>query len=182
MRVFVLKRKLYAEPGMVMQQPAQYQQQQQNSGGGLGRKLAIGAGGVLATAGTFYGARKGMLGKNLRQSSNNLWGKAGGWLNRQGWFGKTGENMMKSAKKDWTTATRDKILAKNVNAGKNVSTGAIQKQAETQANRIETVWSKGREEGRKELKNVKNAKKQTNNKPKSKGSYVDTAATGLDAL
>ena len=90
---FILKRKTFADP----------QQQQQQNKSSLGKKLAIGAGAVAATAGAFYGARKGVFGNSLMRSSNNLYGRAGGWLQRQG-ATKVGGNMMDSAAKDYTKA------------------------------------------------------------------------------
>ena len=53
---FRLKRKYFAE--------------NEKQGSGWGKKLAIGAGTLAATAGAFYGAKKGMFGNNAQLWTN----------------------------------------------------------------------------------------------------------------
>lgn len=97
---FVLKRKTFAED-----------QNQQKKGSGLGKKLAIGAGTIGTAALSFYGARKGAFGNNIMKSANNLYGRAGGWLSRNG-ATNMGNSMMKGASKDYEKATTE-LLKKN---------------------------------------------------------------------
>ena len=127
---FVLKRKTFADP----------QQQQDKSS--LGKKLAIGAGAVAATAGAFYGARKGMFGNSLMRSSNNLYGRAGGWLQRQG-ATNMGNNMMNSAAKDYTKATTKALQNNAKQRGITLAEGQAQRGAENATFLKKQSWAQG---------------------------------------
>ena len=89
--IFTLRRKTFADS------------QPKKKKSSLGKKLAIGAGAAATTAGAFYGARKGVFGNSLMRSSNNLYGRFGGWLRRQG-ATEIGGNIMDNAAKDYTKA------------------------------------------------------------------------------
>ena len=126
---FVLKRKTFADP------------QQQNKSS-LGKKLAIGAGAVATTAGAFYGARKGMFGNKLMRSSNNLYGRFGGWLQRQG-ATSVGKNVMDSAAKDYTKAGT-KFLENNAKKhGITLAEGEAQRGAKEATRIRKQQWDKG---------------------------------------
>lgn len=85
-----------------------------------GRKILKGALALGATAGTFYGARKGMLGNTMQMHANTLYGKAGVQMQRLGnkigtnwqggadFFAKRGNNMVNSAAKEWSLASGQK--------------------------------------------------------------------------
>ena len=127
---FILKRKTFADP-----------QQQQNKSS-LGKKLAIGAGTVAATAGAFYGARKGVFGNSLMRSSNNAYGRFGGWLQRQG-ATKVGGNIMDNAAKDYTKATTKALQNNAQQHGITLAAG----QAETGAANVTKLARQGWEQG-----------------------------------
>ena len=128
---FVLKRKTFADP----------QQQQQNKSS-LGKKLAIGAGAVATTAGAFYGARKGMFGNKLMRSSNNLYGRFGGWLQRQG-ATNVGKNMVDSAAKDYTKAGKKFLESNAKKHGITLAEGQAQRGAEEATRIRKQQWDKG---------------------------------------
>jgi hypothetical protein len=74
-----------------------------DSEGGMGTLGKVGLG-LAATAGTFYGARKGLLGSKLQMHTNAMWGKLGGKLGS--------ESMMKSASRDFHEG-RTNFMMKN---------------------------------------------------------------------
>lgn len=74
-----------------------------NGEGGMGTLGKVGLG-LAATAGTFYGARKGLLGNKLQMHTNAMWGKLGGKLGS--------ESMMKSASRDFHEG-RTNFMMKN---------------------------------------------------------------------
>lgn len=95
---FILKRKTFADP-----------QQQQNKSS-LGKKLAIGAGTIAATAGALYGAKRGVFGNNLMLKTNQRLTKMGTSVANFGTkhnFGKVtsfGNNMVNSGAQGSATA------------------------------------------------------------------------------
>lgn len=126
---FILKRKTFADP-------------QPKKKSSLGKKLAIGAGAAATTAGAFYGARKGVFGNKLMRSSNNAYGRFGGWLQRQG-ATKVGGNMMDSAAKDYTKAGK-KFLENNAKKhGITLAEGQAQRGAENATRMRRQQWDKG---------------------------------------
>lgn len=114
---------------MIILRQSYYSDPQQEDGGS--NKLVKGLAGAGATVATFYGARKGMLGNSMQKWTNTLWGNAGKQVQKLGdvvgnnwagnWLGKRGDNMVKSASKEWGIAN----AAKN-NTLKDAS-GAINK-------------------------------------------------------
>lgn len=87
------------------------QQQEDPQKWGVGKKILAGTGGVAAAGGLFFGARKGMLGNNVRQTVNNWYISAGKKLGNSG--------MVKSGLFDRTIA--DARLA-----GENISREQVQ--------------------------------------------------------
>lgn len=87
------------------------QQQEDPQKWGVGKKILAGTGGVAAAGGLFFGARKGMLGNNVRKTVNNWYISAGKKLGNSG--------MVKSGLFDRTIA--DARLA-----GENISREQVQ--------------------------------------------------------
>jgi hypothetical protein len=87
------------------------QQQEDPQKWGVGKKILAGTGGIAAAGGLFFGARKGMLGNNVRQTVNNWYISAGKKLGNAG--------MVKSGLFDRTIA--DARLA-----GENISREQVQ--------------------------------------------------------
>lgn len=129
---FVLKRKTFADP----------QQQQQQDKSSLGKKLAVGAGALATTAGLFFGARKGIMGNNIMKSANNVYGKAGGWLSRNG-ATNMGNSMMNSAAKDYTKATTKALQNNAKQRGITLELGQAQRGAENATFLKKQAWGQG---------------------------------------
>lgn len=91
------------------------QQQEDPQKWGVGKKILAGTGGVAAAGGLFFGARKGMLGNNVRKTVNNWYISAGKKLGNSG--------MVKSGLFDRTIADArlagENISRKQVQAAKN---------------------------------------------------------------
>ena len=87
------------------------QQQEDPQKWGVGKKILAGTGGIAAAGGLFFGARKGMLGNNVRKTVNNWYISAGKKLGNSG--------MVKSGLFDRTIA--DARLA-----GENISREQVQ--------------------------------------------------------
>ncbi len=129
---FILKRKTFSDP-----------QQQKNSS--FGKKLAIGAGTVAGTAGLFLGARKGVMGNQIMKSANNLYGRAGGYLSRNG-ATNIGNKMMTGARKDYLKATQSTMEEAAKAKGKTLADGVANKKATAAADAMKQKWTVGKTE------------------------------------
>ena len=89
---FILKRKTFAE---------------NDQRSGWGKKLAVGAGALAATAGAFYGAKRGVFGAGAQKWAGKTWGKAGKFLGN--------DNMMLSGAKSYGEGAA-KAQQANINA------------------------------------------------------------------
>ena len=109
---FTIKRKYFAETD----------EKKKKKGMSTAGKVATAA---LITAGTFAGARRGMLGNRAMQSTNQLWMKAG---NKIG--GSVGANMMNSGAAKYGTARANQLNKDLVSRyGKNAALSKEQLQA-----------------------------------------------------
>ena len=90
---FILKRKTFSD--------------NENKGSGIGKKLAIGAGALAATAGAFYGAKRGVFGAGAQKWAGKTWGQAGKLLGS--------DKMMQSGAKSYGQGAA-KAQQANINA------------------------------------------------------------------
>lgn len=102
---------------MIIIRQKYFDEEQPQEGGSstLGTVAKVG-GGILATAGLFAGARRGMLGNTVAKGANVLWGKAGNQMKNLGntigehweaggkWINKQGNKMVNSGAKEWSLA------------------------------------------------------------------------------
>ena len=73
------------------------------NGSGLGKKLAVGAGALAATAGAFYGAKKGMFGNNAQLWANRKVMQVGRSFGKDSNFG---QKIVNSGKEGVTQAIK----------------------------------------------------------------------------